>query len=139
MGLYEDLRRLKLAIVEDDTLLRESLVLYFRLNRCDVAAFAEADAALEEFGKNPPDIVVSDLRLPGVDGMTLLRQVGERRPGTLRILVTAHASAGVTREVEQAGIDGFLLKPFSVPELEDALRRLLEGRRDRTPGRSGTA
>lgn len=129
MDLYEKLRSLKMALVEDDTLLRESMVLYFRTKGCTVAGFADADAAMEAFGKGFPDIVISDLFLPGPDGLALLRRIGERHPGTLRILITGHPSTEITREVELAGIDDFLLKPFSAEELEDSLRRLLNKRR----------
>ena len=132
MDLYEKLRSLEIALVEDDTLLRESMVLYFRTKGCTVAGFADADAAMKAFGKGFPDIVISDLFLPGPDGLALLRWIGERHPGTLRVLVTGHPSPEITSEVEQAGIDEFLLKPFSAEELEDVLRRLLKRRRKET-------
>ena len=126
MNLYERLRGLKLALVEDDTLLRESMVLYFRTKGCIVAGFADADTAMAAFRKDGfPDIVISDFFLPGSDGLTLLRWIREHHPGTLRILITGHPSPEITHEVEQAGIDDFLLKPFSAEELEDSLRRLL--------------
>lgn len=132
MDLYEKLRGLKMALVEDDTLLRESMVLYFRTKGCTVAGFADADSAMEAFRKGFPDIVISDLFLPGPDGLTLLHRIGELHPGTLRILITGHPSPEITREVEEAGIDDFLLKPFSAEELEDSLRRLLAKRRNGT-------
>jgi two-component system C4-dicarboxylate transport response regulator DctD len=126
MDLYEKLQNMKIALVEDDTLLRESMVLYFRTKGCTVAGFADADAAMEAFGKGFPDIVISDHFLPGPDGLALLRRIGERHPGTLRILITGHPSPEITRQVEQAGIDEFLLKPFSIEEMEEGLRRLLK-------------
>jgi two-component system C4-dicarboxylate transport response regulator DctD len=129
MDLYEKLQNMKIALVEDDTLLRESMVLYFRTKGCTVAGFADADAAMEAFGKGFPDIVISDHFLPGPDGLALLRRIGERHPGTLRILITGHPSPEITRQVEQAGIDEFLLKPFSIEEMEEGLRRLLKKRR----------
>ncbi len=138
MDLYEKIRSLKLAVIEDDNLLRASMVLFFRSKGCAIAGFADADSAMGAFKEEPPDIVISDYILPGTDGLCLLRQVGEQLPKTLRILVTGHPSPGITREVEQAGIDGYMLKPFSVEEMEDALRRLLEGRQARLPEPSGT-
>jgi DNA-binding response OmpR family regulator len=130
---------MKMALVEDDSLLRESLVLYFRAWGCTVDGYADGDAALEAFRKGIPDIVISDFCLPGRDGLTLLRWIGERRPGTLRILVTGHPSPDIARVVQQAGIDDLVLKPFSVEELEDALRRILDERQGRISETSGTA
>lgn len=126
MDLYEKLRGLKAALVEDDTLLRESMVLYFRAKGWAVEGFADAESAMEAFGRGFPDLVICDHFLPGPDGLTLLRWIGERHPGTLRILITGHPSTEITREVEQAGIDEFLLKPFSAEELEEALRRCIQ-------------
>ena len=137
MDLYEKLRGLELALVEDDTLLRESMVLYFRTKGCAVAGFADAESAMEAFRKGFPDILICDHFLPGHDGLSLLRRIGERNPGTFRILITGHPSPEITREVDEAGIDDFLLNPFSAEELEDALRRLLknpDGRKTEVPG-----
>jgi DNA-binding NarL/FixJ family response regulator len=133
MDLYEKIRSLKLAVIEDDKLLRESTLLFFRSKGCAIAGYADADSAMNDFKEVPPDIVISDYVLPGTDGLCLLRQVGELLPKTLRILVTGHPSPDITCEVEKAGIDGFILKPFSVIEMEDALRRLLEGRKANLP------
>lgn len=138
-AIYEKLRHLSLAIVEDDELLRESVVHYFRAHGCTVAGYADAETGMEAFGMGFPDIVISDFYLPGQDGLALLRRIGERHPGTLRILITGHPTPDITRAVEQAGIDDFLLKPFSIEELEDSLRRILEGRQGRTPETAGTA
>jgi len=141
MDLYEKLRSLKMAVIEDDKLLRESMVLFFRSRGCVIAGFADADSAMPAIEKDPPDIVISDYILPGADGLSLLRQVGARRPETLRILVTGHPSPDITREVEKAGIDAFILKPFSIEEMEDALRRLLQGQmtRQSIDGKTTTA
>lgn len=137
MDLYEKLRRLKLAIVEDDPLLLESMVHFFRTKGCTVVGYAEADGAMEDFGKEFPDIVISDYILPGPDGVELLGWIGERHPATLRILITGHPSFEITRKVEQADIDEFVLKPFSVADIEDALRRHLKNPGGRTPEVTG--
>ena len=130
MDLYEKLRGLKMAMVEDDTVLRESMVLFFRTKGCAVAGYTDAVSAMEAFRKGFPDIVISDLFLPGPDGLTLLRRIGELHRGTFRILITGNPSPEITRDVDEAGIDDFLLKPFTAEELEDALRQLLARRKN---------
>jgi two-component system response regulator FlrC len=134
MRLYENLRGLKIALVEDDALLRDSLVLYFHSKGCVVSGFADAEAAIRSFKTDRPDIVISDYVMPGTDGMDLLRQVGVLHPAALRVLITGHPSPDLTREVTQAGIDEFILKPFSVEELEYALRRLMATRERKMSG-----
>jgi DNA-binding NtrC family response regulator len=134
MRLYENLRGLRIAVIEDDTLLRDSLVLFFHAKGCVVAGFADAEAAMESFKKESPDIVISDYIMPGPDGMELLRRVGQLHPAALRVLITGHPSSNLTREVKQAGIDDFILKPFSVDELENALRRLIQAREIKMAG-----
>ena len=128
MRLYENLRGLKIAIIEDDSLLRDSLVLFFHSKGCVAAGFSVAEAAMESFETESPDIVISDYIMPGTDGMELLRQAGKLYPEALRVLITGHPSPDLVREVQQAGVDEFILKPFSVEELEYALRRLMEAR-----------
>ena len=134
MRLYENLRGLKIAIIEDDLLLRDSLVLYFHAKGCVAAGFADAEAAMESFETESPDIVISDYIMPGTDGMELLCRVGELHPAALRVLITGYPSPNLTREVKQAGIDDFILKPFSVEEVEDALRRLMATRERKLAG-----
>ncbi len=126
MDLYEKLRNLRMFLVEGDPLLRESMILFFRSTGCSVAGFSDAGEAMNALEKEVPDIVISDNFLRGTDGLSLLRRIGEQHPGTLRILITGYPSPVITHEVERAGIDEFILNPFSLEELENALRRLLK-------------
>lgn len=123
-----------MILVEDDALLRDSYAMFLRIRGFQVRAFADAEEALAsvEVDRFDFDIVVSDYRLLGVDGLTLLKRIGESHPGTLRVLITAHPSAGVFHEANRIGVDEILLKPFSTGEMERALQRLIGDRGERS-------
>jgi DNA-binding NtrC family response regulator len=117
----------RIAVIEDDTLLRESLALFLRVRRCRVETFGSAEDAGDATKPGRFDIVISDYLLPGESGISLLRRVRQtsKRAGT--VLITGHARIEVKREAQATGIDGFLLKPFSTKELESVLLRIVEG------------
>ncbi|MBI5342484.1 MAG: response regulator [Deltaproteobacteria bacterium] len=117
----------RIAIIEDDALLRESLALFLRVRRCRVETFGSAEEAGEAAMPGRFDIVISDYLLPGEDGLSFLRRVrgGSKNTGTM--LITAHARIEVPREAQGAGIDSFLMKPFSTKDLESALLRIVDG------------
>jgi DNA-binding NtrC family response regulator len=123
MTFYKRFNELKVCIVENDELLRDSMVLFFRTKGCRVQAFGSAEEASPVMESRPPDIVICDHGLPGMDGMTLLSRFGADHPDTVKILISAHPSARLADEARRAGVDEYLLKPFSIEEIERTLSR----------------
>lgn len=123
MTFYKRLKELKVCIVENDELLRDSMVLFFRTKGCRAQAFGSAEEASPVMETWPPDIVICDHGLPGMDGMTLLSRFGAGHPDAVKILISAHPSARLAEEARRAGIDEYLLKPFSIEEIERVLSR----------------
>jgi len=136
MTFYKRLNELKVCIVENDELLRDSMALFFRTKGCRVQAFGSAEEAAPVMESRPPNIVICDHGLPGMDGMKLLESFGTHHPDTVKILIGAHPNPRLAEEAKRAGIDEVLLKPFSVDEIERALERQL---RDRFEGGQATA
>jgi DNA-binding NtrC family response regulator len=128
MTFYKRLSELKVCIVENDELLRDSMALFFRTKGCKVRAFGSAEEASPALEERPPDIVISDHGLPGLDGMTLLSRFGAGHPDAVKILIGAHPNPHLAEDAKRAGIDEALLKPFSVEEIERALERQLRDR-----------
>ncbi len=120
-------------LVEDDALLRDSLSLFFRSMGCDVTTFPDAESSLESLEQSRFDLVISDNRLPGIDGLSFLKEVGVQHPETIRILITAYPEEDIVSGAEEAGIDDFIQKPFTAERLVRSLRDLL-GRRGRRGG-----
>lgn len=114
-----------MMLVEDDRLLRESLLLFFRSRGCDMTAFADAESALEALKRSRFDLIITDHWLPGADGLSLLKRARGIRPGAYRVLITAYPSAGLASDAHAEQVDGFLLKPFTGDELESALAEVL--------------
>lgn len=123
MDLYDNERIRKMVIVEDDILLKDSLCLYFRSKGCEVSEFETAEDALEAMGRDRYGVIISDHWLPGMDGLSLMERVREIAPETIRILITGQPEAGMAEEAIRAGIDDFILKPFTPEEIEVVLAR----------------
>jgi DNA-binding NtrC family response regulator len=112
-----------LLLVDDDETLRRIMgrVLAARGHRLRTAASAtEALCLMEE---QRPDLVLSDIEMPGMDGIQLLIAIQERFPGTPVVLMTACGDADRTAAAFQHGVCGYLQKPIRVEALLAGIRR----------------
>jgi CheY-like chemotaxis protein len=118
-----------ILLVEDVDVVR--LVLKRMLERAGhtVAEAADGGAALAMLAESAPDLVVTDIWMPGMDGISLIRQARERNPALKVIAVSGGAPRAPQefsiREARAAGADEALLKPVDKQELADAVARLL--------------
>lgn len=105
-----------ILVVDDDADTRDNLTDLF----CDLGYTIEAaeggDTALEKARRRPYDVGLLDLRMPGMDGLTLCRRLREVQPGMVTMIVTAYA-AGVEEEAHAAGARHVLGKPVEFPRL----------------------
>ncbi|CAG9165000.1 C4-dicarboxylate transport transcriptional regulatory protein DctD [Cupriavidus laharis] len=120
---------LTVLIVEDDADVRLGCEQALRLEGIATRGVASAEAALRETAAGWPGIVVSDIRLPGIDGMALQAQLRARDPALPVIMITGHGDVGLAVQAMKQGAYDFLEKPFSPEQLVDATRRALEQRR----------
>src|SRR4051794_20374638 len=102
---------------EEDTCNNLSDILTDLGYRVDVAN--EGQAALKLVRRNPYDVALLDLRMPGMDGLTLYREIKKLRAGTVAILVTAYASGATSEEALAAGAWQVVAKPVHLPRLLD--------------------
>jgi two-component system response regulator HydG len=116
----------RVLVVDDDPGVRYTLREILESEGLAVDEAADGAAALARLEASPAELVVTDLRMPGVDGMELLRRlVG--RPGAPRVvLVTAHGSERQAVEAMKAGAYDYFKKPFETDELLAVVRRALE-------------
>ncbi len=115
-------------VVDDEEVLRRNLARYLRLNGFDVETCPSAEAALELLGSRPFGLVITDLRMPGMDGLQLIRYLQNHHPDVLSILMTAYASVESAVEALRSGASDYLLKPVSLDELGRKVEALLERR-----------
>ena len=124
MTLKPKTERIRLMLVEDHILMRMGLVSATR-NEADMVVVAEAEdggQALESFRKHRPDVTIVDLRLPGIDGIELIKAL-RRETADARILVLTSYSGGddVSRAI-QAGASGYVMKTMPLQRVLDAVR-----------------
>jgi two-component system response regulator AtoC len=120
---------LRILIVDDDEALRESLALVLSAEEYEVLAAADGPAALALLERGPVDVVLCDLRMPGVDGLELLPQLSRRLPGATLILMSAHGGPDLAIEAMQSGAYDYLAKPFSPSEALLTIRKARERER----------
>ncbi len=114
-------------LVEDDEALLRGMQAWLRDNRYGYAVMAAADAhqALEEIDRYRPDLVVSDLRLPGMDGFQLLLACRRRYPGVRFVFMSAFGTPEVESRSLRYGAVSFLRKPFDMVQLETLVAEAL--------------
>jgi DNA-binding NtrC family response regulator len=99
-------------VVDDDLAVGQVLAALLRQAGHLAEHVASATAALARLDGGPPDLIVSDLRMPGMDGLGLLDEVRRRAPGLPVILITAHGTIPLAVEAMRSGAADFILKPF---------------------------
>ncbi len=125
---------LRIVIVEDDPRLLAILARHLERLGHTVRRAQRAEAALRHLEAAPADVVLTDLRMPGMDGMALLAELRARHPGMRVILMTAFGEVDGAAAAMKAGAHAYVTKPFKVEVLADLLRDIA-GRPG--PGRSG--
>ena len=117
-----------MLIVEDFEIVR--VMLCEALERsCRCLAVGTAEEALGLIAETTVDVVITDLKLPGMDGLGLLGELRARFPGVPVIVVTGGVEGVGEREALEAGAFGYLLKPYPVDEVEAMVLRAAGGNR----------
>jgi DNA-binding NtrC family response regulator len=118
----------RVLVVDDEEIIRQSLSFILQKEGYEVE---EAANGLEAFGKveeNPPDLVITDIEMPGMKGVELLEKVSQVSPQTFVIIITAYGSIETAIQALRKGAYDYILKPIDFDELVLRVRRLLEHR-----------
>ncbi|WP_449360341.1 sigma 54-interacting transcriptional regulator [Alishewanella longhuensis] len=115
----------RLLLVDDDPSLLRLLTLRLEGEGYQVLNADSAETALALLTKQSVDVVLSDLRMPGLDGMSLFDEIAKRYKGLPVVLMTAHGSIPEAVAATQRGVFGFLTKPLNPVELREVLQRAL--------------
>jgi len=114
----------KALVIDDDPLSREFLVEALRTSGHDAVGAADGEEGLGLLSRREPGLVLTDLRLPGCDGVEVVRRVAERLPEVPVVVLTAFGTVECAVEAMRAGAADFLLKPVSPEQLEMVLGRI---------------
>jgi len=111
----------KLLIVDDEVELVETLVT--RLRRRDISAVGVSSGreALKSMSTQSFDVILVDVKMPGMSGIELLEEIKERTPNQLVVMLTGHGSPVHSEEGERLGAFAYLMKPIKLPKLIEIL------------------
>lgn len=115
----------RILLVDDDQKLRRVLSMRLSALGFEVTAVESAEAALQSLDSAQPNVVLTDLRMPGMDGLQLLQRLQITRPALPVIILTAHGDVPEAVRATQEGAVAFLTKPVAREQLEDLLQRYL--------------
>jgi DNA-binding NarL/FixJ family response regulator len=126
----------KMVVAEDHKILREGLISLLA-GRDDIKVVGEAEDGLEAIRRVDqlqPDLVLLDLSMPRMDGLSAIREIKNRSPKTKILALTIHESEDFILEAFKSGADGYCLKDASSSELLMAIKSVLSGKRYLSPG-----
>ena len=126
MDIFDKLKGKRMLLIDDDVWIRDSLRLFFEAEGCVLFALETAEEGIEALNEQCYDIIISDYRLPGMDGLAFLKQVKKMQPRAVKILITAYGNKEVVSEARKIGIEDFIEKPFTNKSIEESLFRLIE-------------
>ena len=118
-----------ILLIEDDTSLAANLCDVLKDDGFKVTLCHRGDEGLDRAGKNECDVVLTDLRLPGLGGLELVRRLHEIQPRLPVVLMTAHGTIETAIEATKFGAYDYLQKPFEMPGLISVLHRAVEASR----------
>jgi DNA-binding NtrC family response regulator len=122
-------KAMKIAIVDDEKDMRQSISQWLALSGYDTETFASAEEALGTLGADYPGIVISDIKMPGMDGIQLLRKLMGSDSALPVIMITGHGDVPMAVEAMRIGAFDFLEKPFNPDRMSDLAKKATNARR----------
>jgi len=127
---------MKVAIVDDEADMRQSISQWLALSGFDTETYGSAEDALKGIGPDFPGVVVSDIRMPGMDGMAFLRKLMGQDSGLPVILITGHGDVPMAVEAMRVGAFDFLEKPFNPDRMTELAKKATQARRQTLDNRA---
>src|SRR6478609_10805892 len=121
----------RIMVVDDDRSIRETLESHFRDSGYEVSVAASAEEALSRVAAVDPSLVITDVRMGGMDGLSLLAKLREHRPETDVIVITAFEDMRTAIEAMKAGAMDYLVKPLDLDHIDLTVERCLRDQRSR--------
>lgn len=109
--------KVKILIVDDESVVRQAFERILSSAHCDVVAVSNGPEALQVMAAQPFDVVLLDVRMPGMDGMTVLRAIKQNWPESEVIVITGYAALQTAKESVALGAFDYLAKPVGPQEV----------------------
>jgi len=120
---------MKIAIVDDEQDMRQSISQWLALSGYETETYPSAEDALKKLGADFPGIVVSDIKMPGMDGMAFLKRLMSVDSALPVIMITGHGDVPMAVEAMRVGAYDFLEKPFNPDRMTELAKRATQARR----------
>ena len=115
----------KILVVDDEHMIRNLCSHILSDEKYQVTTASNGAAALEELNRSTTDLLITDIKMPGMDGLELFERVKKLNQDIVTIFITGHGSLDTAIESLMRGVDGFVLKPFTQQELVNAVERAI--------------
>ncbi|WP_010140354.1 sigma-54-dependent transcriptional regulator, partial [Oceanicola sp. S124] len=122
-------KAMKIAIVDDEQDMRQSISQWLALSGYDTETFPSAEEALKKLGPDYPGIVISDIKMPGMDGMAFLKKLMGSDSSLPVIMITGHGDVPMAVEAMRLGAFDFLEKPFNPDKMTQLAKKAANARR----------
>lgn len=125
MNVFSRLKSMNILLIDDDEWIRDAMRVFFETEGCRITTLETAEEALEMIHRQDYDIIICDYKLPGLNGLTLLKEVRQVQTHALTILITAYKTDDLVSEAKKIGVHAFIAKPFNSETIEVSLSQLI--------------
>jgi excisionase family DNA binding protein len=115
----------RVLVVDDEESIRELLSKTLAIERYEVDTAVDAAGALDRMRASDYDLLIADLKMPGMDGLTLIRKAKSLNADLRIIIITGYSSESSAIEAVNLGVNGYLTKPFPIPDVLAAAAKAL--------------
>lgn len=118
-----NMNKLKIMVLDDEPIVCKRLKPALEKQGYEVDTFTLSSEAMQQIQQVDYDIIITDLKMKGIDGMQLLTEAKRRSPHTEIIVITGFATMDTAKESFQKGVFDFIAKPFKLSEIQEAVSR----------------
>ncbi len=126
MDFLAQLKHKKILLIDDDEWIRDSMGLFFESEGCLFRAVETAEEGIDALRVQAYDVIITDYRLPGMDGLAFFNRIKTAHRTAVKILITAYGDDNLAEASVRAGVNDYIQKPFDMQDIEKALMRLMK-------------
>lgn len=128
MFQYDRLKKMRILLVDDNADLMDTIRLGFAAKGLSLTGVCSSKEALDLIKAQDYDIIITDYKMEGIDGLEFLRRIRELPGNPIKVMISAFGTDDVMSQAYDLGIDDFVPKPFGNRSIEDSLIKILEDR-----------